>query len=165
MIKKWFTGIALVLLFSGCLKSESSRPNCNFAGCATYDACSVVAPSAEIAEVQAYLNANSITAVQHCSGLFYAIDNAGNGTAVSYCSGVNATYTGKLTNGTVFDSGTIDFCMSDVIRGWINGLPLVKKGGKIRLYIPPTLGYGSVATGPIPGNSVLVFDVTVNDVY
>jgi hypothetical protein len=56
--------MVIVLSFSSCLKS--STPKCEF------DACAVVAPANEIADVQAYLTANNITgAVQHCSGVFY----------------------------------------------------------------------------------------------
>jgi FKBP-type peptidyl-prolyl cis-trans isomerase FkpA len=72
-------------------------------------------------------------------------------------------YVGKLTDGTVFDqtqgSNTFSTYLYNVIRGWTNGLPYIKPGGKIHLYIPPTLGYGSQAIGTIPGNSILIFDV------
>jgi FKBP-type peptidyl-prolyl cis-trans isomerase FkpA len=78
---------------------------------------------------------------------------------------VRATYIGKLTNGNQFDAGTADFGLNQVIRGWTNGIPLIKQGGKIHLYIPPSLGYGNQAQGPIPANSILIFDVTLDVVY
>jgi FKBP-type peptidyl-prolyl cis-trans isomerase FkpA len=49
--------------------------------------------------------------------------------------------------------------LNNLIVGWVNGIPYVKPGGKIRLYIPPSLGYGSAANGPIPANSILIFEI------
>jgi FKBP-type peptidyl-prolyl cis-trans isomerase len=96
--------------------------------------------------------------------MFYVIDNAGNGKHPTACSTVNVTYVGKLTNGSTFDQGTIDIGLDGVVTGWRNGIPKVGSGGVIHLYIPPTLGYGPYANGPIPANSILVFDVTLNSV-
>lgn len=139
---------------SGCLKSDT---NCG--------ASTAVAPAAEGAAVQAYLTANSINAIKHSSNIYYEIISAGTGTASpTICSNVMINYSGKLTNGTVFDSnnGSI-FQLSGLIEGWKIGLPLIKKGGQIRLYIPPSLGYGPSANGPIPANSILIFDITLVD--
>lgn len=78
-------------------------------------------------------------------------------------------YVGKLLNGTQFDSSydrneplTID--LEHVIEGWKEGLLLVGKGGKIRLWIPPQLGYGERGGGQIPPNSVLFFEIELLDV-
>jgi len=75
-------------------------------------------------------------------------------------------YTGWLPNGTKFDSSrdrgqTFTFVVGkgDVIRGWDEGVPGMKVGGKRKLVIPASLAYGSTARGSIPANSVLVFDV------
>jgi FKBP-type peptidyl-prolyl cis-trans isomerase FkpA len=147
--------LLMTVIFSGCFK-DPQRPDCNF------DACAIVAPAAEIQQVQAYLTNNNITAVQHCSGLFYDIELAGTGKAATPCSMVAVKYEGKLTNGDVFDSQTTDavaFNLGSLITGWKVGLPLIKEGGKIKLYVPPSLGYGSQANPPIPANSVLIFDI------
>lgn len=125
---------------------------------------SITASASEIADVQAYLTANSITAAQHSSGLFYKITQTGSGQAVAnLCSKVTVKYTGKLTNGTVFDQtsagATATFTLGQVIVGWQKGLPLISSGGKITLYIPPSLGYGNSAGGTIPPNSILIFDI------
>lgn len=79
---------------------------------------------------------------------------------------VNVHYTGKLKDGEVFDSSRkrgepISFPIGKgkVIPGWDEGIQLLKTGEKARLIIPPSLGYGQRATGPIPANSILIFDV------
>ena len=158
MIKKLALGFFILVFFSGCLKSKT--PTCD------YNACSVKAPASEIQAVQDYLTSKGITnAQQHCSGVFYVIDNAGTGKQPSPCNAVDVTYVGRLTNGNQFDAATNyrNYLVS-LIRGWANTIPLLKEGGTIHLYIPPTLGYGSQAVGSIPANSVLVFDVTLNAV-
>lgn len=156
-MKKLILLLLLAAFFSGCLKSDTNNnPTCN------YDACGVVAPASEIASVQAYLSGNGITATQHCSGLFYVIDAPGTGTTPTVCSTVVVNYQGKLTNGTVFDQTTTSpatFNLSGLITGFKNGIPLIKAGGKIRLYVPPSLGYGSSSAGSIPPNSILIFTV------
>ena len=153
--------------FTSCLKDAEPQP-------CTYDSCALKAPAAEIAAVQAYLDSMNITGVnQHCSGLFYRIENPGTGIAPEACSAVNASYKGMLTNGTVFETQTtgINFTLSSVIRGWTNGLPLIKEGGRIHLYIPPTLGYGTQERRDqsgalvIPANSILIFEVNLARVY
>lgn len=151
----------LFFIFSGCLKAPEPKP-------CTYDACAYKAPDAEIAAVQHYLDSAGITgAMQHCSGLFYKIENAGTGNAPVACSTVNVKYKGRFTNGQVFDSSDagINISLADVIRGWVNGVPLIKEGGRIALYIPPSLGYGSKDYRTIPGNSILVFDIDLVKVY
>ncbi len=156
MIKSFLFALVLFVSLSGCLKgSEGTEQNCD------YNACSFVAPATEIAAVQTYLTDNSITATQHCSGAFYIIDAAGSGATPNVCSFINANYVGKLTNGTVFDQGTFQqpLQLGQLVRGWVNTIPLIKQGGKIRLYLPPSLGYGSQANGSIPANSILIFDL------
>ena len=155
MMKK----LLLVLAIAGVVNSGCSKDKCD------YNECALKAPDAEIQAVQAYLSSKGITnAIQHCSGMYYVIDNAGSGKHPNGCSDVDVTYKGMLTNGSTFDQGTIDLGLDGVIPGWRNGIPRVAVGGIIHLYIPPSLGYGPYANGPIPANSILVFDVTLNGV-
>lgn len=124
----------------------------------------VTAPASETANVQAYLTSNGISATLHPSGFFYKIIQAGTGNAVvNLCSNITIKYSGKLANGTVFDftpaGETRTFILGKLIVGWQKGIPLISSGGKISLYIPPSLGYGSVTVGTIPANSILIFDI------
>lgn len=76
---------------------------------------------------------------------------------------VSVTYVGTLTSGTQFDAGNFTFRVGagSVIKGWDQGLVGMRVGGKRRLTIPPSLGYGSQAQGSIPANSTLKFDITL----
>lgn len=122
---------------------------------------SLVASAAEIAVIQNYLTANSLTATQHSSGIFYSISSEGSGDSPNLCSSITVKYKGMLLNGSVFDESTtnVSFPLINLIVGWQKGLPLITKGGRIRLYIPPSLGYGSASQSGIPGNSTLIFDI------
>ena len=76
-------------------------------------------------------------------------------------------YKGYLTNGTCFDSTKTSlptFTLGQLIVGWQKGIPLIKAGGAIRLFIPPSMGYGSNTVGPIPANSNLIFEIKLVDV-
>jgi FKBP-type peptidyl-prolyl cis-trans isomerase FkpA len=159
---KKFLVLALVSIVLLNCKKFDSDPTPQPQQC-IYDSCARKAPATEIQSVQDYLTTNNITAKQHCSGIFYEVVTEGAGVTATACSFVTVKYIGKLTNGTVFDQtqpgATYSNYLNNLIVGWINGIPYVKPGGKIRLYIPPSLGYGSAANGPIPANSVLIFEI------
>lgn len=151
--------VCIALTSGACLKQ--STYSCN------YDECRVVAPAAEIAEVEAYVaTLPGTAATKHCSGMYYKIIEPGTGATATNCSVVAAIYKGSLKNGTGFDSTAtaVPFALNGVIRGWQNAIPLIKEGGRIIMYIPPSLGYGAQAVGSIPANSMLVFDVTLTGV-
>ena len=101
------------------------------------------------------------------SGLEYSETQAGTGEQALAGKTVSVHYTGKLTDGTVFDSSysrnePIQFLLGAgrVIKGWDEGIALMKVGGKATLTISPALGYGERgAGGVIPPNATLVFDV------
>jgi FKBP-type peptidyl-prolyl cis-trans isomerase FkpA len=142
------------VLMNGCLKSEK--------GCETQS------PSAEEPQLVNYASANGITATKHSSGIYYEIISAGSGTAPNLSSRVFVTYTGKLTDGTVFEKvdTPVNFILGGLIEGWKIGIPLIKKGGRIKLIIPSSLAYscpGQPSAG-IPSNAVLFFDITLVDV-
>lgn len=89
----------------------------------------------------------------------------GTGAAAQAGDMVSVNYTGKLSDGTVFDTSVgkapFQFTLGagQVIPGWDQGLVGMQVGGKRLLIIPPELGYGSVDYGPIPANSTLTFEV------
>ena len=156
MLKNLLIAIVFIAAMAGCGKDTGFK--------CEYDPCQYPAPASQIADIQNYLSANGLTATQHCSGLFYTIVSEGSGNPPTVCDGVRVSYEGKLVDGTVFDSSpSIDFGLNQVITGWGNGIPLIKPGGRILLYIPPYLGYGytDLTSGStvIPADSDLVFEI------
>jgi FKBP-type peptidyl-prolyl cis-trans isomerase len=98
------------------------------------------------------------------SGLHYTLVDEGIGRRPSGNDIVRIRYTGKLVDGTVFDASEnrgdhIDTIFSGLIRGFQEGLEIVREGGSIKLIIPPDLGYGNEPNGGIPPGSTLIFDV------
>ena len=117
-------------------------------------------------DIEDYLAEKNLTAQKTDDGLYYIIDVPGNEIKPKLNSDVKVIYKGYLTNGTVFDEKTtaIEFNLSQVIAGWTRGIPLFGEGGKGKLIIPPSLGYGDTENGTIPANSILVFDIELVDV-
>jgi FKBP-type peptidyl-prolyl cis-trans isomerase len=115
-----------------------------------------------------YLADNKITAKPTASGLYYIETKKGSGQSPKETDIVKVHYTGKLLDGTVFDSSVgkdpIEFPLNGVIKGWTEGLQLMKKGGKANLIIPSAIAYGPQGGGPIPPYSTLVFEVELLDV-
>ena len=124
-------------------------------------------PAVDEQIITSYISDNNLNAKATGSGLYYVITNPGSGLQPASNSNVTVVYKGTLTNGTVFDQSAAagaTFNLAQVIKGWTEGIPLFKKGGKGTLLIPSALGYGSQATGKIPANSVLIFDISLLDV-
>lgn len=140
------------LLFSGCAKKEMG--------------CMPVSPQTEDLQISSYASANGIDVVKHGTGMYYQILDPGTGVTPTANSTVTATYVGKLLNGAIFDSQTASFPLSGVIEGWQIGIPLIKKGGKIKLIIPSSYAYGCNGSSGanIPPNAVLFFDISLIDV-
>lgn len=162
MYKKLFFIIALPIVIFSCLKNNSTS-SCNFTTPTT------VASAAEIANLKTYLDTNSLVYTQHPSGIFYNIVKPGSGTITpAVCSAVLVKYSGRLTTSTTpFDQNTagVGFTLGGLIKGWQYGIPLLKKGGSITLYIPPSLGYGVQGSPPaIPPNANLIFTIELVDV-
>ncbi len=104
------------------------------------------------------------------SGLQYEVMNKGIGLEKPKPTDqVKTHYHGMLTNGTVFDSSVdrgepITFPVTGVIKGWVEALQLMVVGDKWRLTVPAELAYGDRDQGPIPANSVLVFEVELIEI-
>jgi FKBP-type peptidyl-prolyl cis-trans isomerase FklB len=110
--------------------------------------------------------------VTNASGLQYKVIKEGSGSSPGAMDEVSVKYTGKLIDGTVFDStdnrgGTpAKFRVNGVIPGWTEALQKMKKGSTWELYIPSNIAYGERGSPPrIPGNSVLVFNVELVDIH
>lgn len=98
------------------------------------------------------------------SGLQYLVLKEGDGAKPGPNDVVTVHYTGRLIDGTVFDSSVergepATFAVGQVIPGWVEGLQLMSEGAAWRLFIPADLAYGPHGTGPIQPNSTLIFDV------
>jgi FKBP-type peptidyl-prolyl cis-trans isomerase len=143
------------LLFSGisCIKDDSD--------------CQNKTVQSEAAAILAYAASNGITGTTHSSGIYYQIISPGSGPTPAINSKVFVTYTGKLLNGTQFDAGSTPasgWVLGGLIQGWQIGLPLIKKGGSIKLIIPSSLAYGCQGQGSISGNAILFFEIQLTDV-
>jgi FKBP-type peptidyl-prolyl cis-trans isomerase FkpA len=98
------------------------------------------------------------------SGLQYEVLTKGTGSHPTAEDIVEVHYEGTLLDGTVFDSSyergePVKFSLNQVIRGWIEGIPLMTTGSTYRFFIPAALAYGEQGNGSIPPNSMLIFKV------
>ncbi|RXK57699.1 hypothetical protein ESA94_19430 [Lacibacter luteus] len=139
----------------------------------TATAGSTVASDAEEAMVIKYLDSMGITTRTELngSGMYYVIDTAGNSKRAGLCTSVTVSYKGYYRNGNVFDQATAASPatfpeISNLIEGWRRTLPLLGEGGVIRMFIPPSLGYGASGwQNPNTGlyyilpNAVLIFEM------
>lgn len=154
-------GIAVVLVLASCSKEKCRYTESN-----------VKAPDSEVQKVEQYLEDKGITAQKDPSGLYYIVEAAGSGKTPDVCSVISVNYTGTFTNDQVFDKTTgspVKFELGRLILGWQKGLKYIQPGGKIKLFIPPSLGYGNVdqidnGNVVVPANSVLIFSLELIDV-
>ncbi len=154
-------GILCFVLFYSC-KKES--------GCGYSDQ-NIVAPVNEQHAVRTYLTTNNIDSLgrvgKDSSGFYYQVFNGGDGNSnPNLCSQVELSYTGKLSTGSIFEQKSTAFTLGSSIEGLRKRTCLLlKKGGHIKLFIPPSLAYGSKEIKDesgkviIPANSILVFDI------
>lgn len=110
-----------------------------------------------------YVKSHDLKGQYTNSGIFYAISDTGSVQHPTDSSTITVDYKGYLLDGTVFDQQT-NFTdpLYDLIKGWQQGIPLIGTGGTIKLIIPSALGYGTSGSGSVPGNAVLVFDITLD---
>ena len=153
-VKHFLLLAGLAIGFSACKKTKSFDVEAQF--------------KADTTAIRNYINTNNIPALKHNSGIFYQIIKPGSGTVqYSLSNRVSADYQGKILGGSVFDDskGTpAEFALGGVITGWQIGIPLIQKGGEIRLFIPSYYGYGTRGAGSIPANAILEFRVILADV-
>ena len=132
----------------------------------------------ELKVIEDYLAKNNIKAERTAKGTFVVVEKQGDGMQVDTGKQVSVMYTGKLFNGTSFDSNidpkfqhtepysfVIGSQPPGAIEGWDDGLRMFKKGGKGKLYIPSMLAYGAnPRPGPIKPFDNLMFDIEIVDV-
>ena len=132
---------------------------------------STAAGASNLAEGQKFLadNKGKEGVQTTASGLQYKVLTMGDGAKPAATDTVKVHYSGKLLDGTEFDSSyarnePISFALNRVIPGWTEGVQLMPIGSKFVFYIAPELGYGEGGGGPIPPNSTLVFEVELLDI-
>jgi len=142
--------IVLIVAVSSCTKNtENSCPPVT-----------LTAPDSQVVALERYIDSAGITAVKDRRGFYYSILDTGVGVHPNPCNIITANYSGRLLNGTIFDSNhNASFLLGQLITGWQEGIPLIKTGGRIVLYIPPFLGYGVASTTTIPSSSSLIFTI------
>lgn len=143
-----------------------------FAACKKADVGEVYDPipqfKADTTAIRAFVKLNNIPVLKdESSGVFYQIITSGSGSHIyTTASSITVDYTGKLLNGTVFDtSGSTPrtFTLGGLIPGWQIAIPKIQKGGQIRFFVPSYFGYGNSGQGAVPANAVLDFTVTLNN--
>lgn len=142
--------LPLFVFFSSCKKQEDEI---------NYD-------TIDRAKIQEYIKDHNLDADSTSSGLYYVIKKPGIGQTPSLYSNVKIKYKGYLLSGKIFDEAKspVVLNLSQVIKGWQEGIPKFKEGGEGILLIPSKLGYGGQANGSIPANSVLIFDIELEEV-
>lgn len=148
---------ALAFAAAGCLPNDSTEPT---------------VPDPIALEQQVWGTSLSITLssfTKLASGVYVLDTQVGTGSTLSGLPTVRVYYTGYLADGSRFDGNVGNatpavFLLSNLIQGWQVGMQGMKVGGRRRLLIPSSLGYGAAGIGPIPGNANLVFDIELNGI-
>jgi FKBP-type peptidyl-prolyl cis-trans isomerase FkpA len=146
---------SIIFFLAGCIKEDKG--------------CTPVNVTDERPAMVNFCNYNQIAYSEHSSGILYQILSPGTGAVPGNNSRIYITYTGTLLNGTVFDSqndpSKTGWYLYSLIDGWRTALPLIRKGGSIKIVVPSSLAYGCTGSGStIPPNSPLYFTITLVDV-
>lgn len=127
------------------------------------------AEALEMPAIDKYLADNKITVKPMASGVYFIEKKKGTGSSPKVSDTVVVHYTGRLLDGTVFDSSEgrepARFALNIVIPGWIEGLQKMKKGGKAQLIIPSEMAYGARGAGrDIPPYAPLTFEIELLEI-
>ena len=146
-----FIIIAVVTISTSCNKNFDTKcPNVE-----------VSVPDSEKVSLNRYIDSAHITGVTYdLRGFYFSIKDTGIGTQPTPCNVIKVNYSGKLIDGTIFDSGhNIQLTLNQLIKGSQLSIPFLRNGGNIVLYLPPSLAYGNTASGSIPASSILIFRI------
>jgi peptidylprolyl isomerase len=154
-----YTCLAALLFASACGGSGASSSGA--------PAPQPIAGDVERAQFDPALGVNLAAMTRRADGMYVQDKLIGTGGVALTGRSVLIRYTGWLSTGKQFDSGeiTVTLGTNKTIRAWEVGLLGMRVGGKRRLVVPPALAYGDKASGAIPPNSVLVFDMEMMSVY
>ncbi|HTS44557.1 MAG TPA: FKBP-type peptidyl-prolyl cis-trans isomerase [Puia sp.] len=152
-----------LLIFSSCLKKNN--------GCG-YTNDTAIASTTDQQSLSSFIDSAHIVATKDPRGFYYTVLAEGSGDTAKPCSQITVSYKGWGTNGQLFDQQTnaVFTSLGSLIDGWREGMPLIREGGQIMLYIPPSLGYGSknLTDGSgnvvVPANSIIIFQITLINV-
>jgi len=115
--------------------------------------------------IEDYVSANNLSGQFTDSGLYYIIIEPGTEEKPVGTSRISVHYKGYYLDNVTFDEGNLsDIYLSNLIKGWQEGIPYFKVGGSGKLLIPSALGYGTQGSGSIPPNSVLIFNIELIEV-
>ena len=159
-MKFLFPLFLVIILFVGCDKDTGCDPELNL----NVDQAQL---NSDIDSINVYLDENNISTQVHPSGLRYIINEEGIGINPGICDIVTFTYTSKLlSNESVVEDSVsgIGFELSKLIKGFQIGLPLIKDGGSMTLYIPSGYGYEDIKNSPFPSDANLIVDIGLTEV-
>ena len=163
--------LAAVTLGTACSNKNKEAADTAATDTVVIEEVAVAEPADSIAKIfvnpaKASETATDSTYATTASGLKYMVMKEGTGKTPTASDNVTVHYTGRLLDGTVFDSSVdrgeaATFPLGAVIKGWTEGLQLMKEGGVTVFYIPSNLAYGPQGTpgGPIGPNQDLIFEV------
>ncbi len=100
------------------------------------------------------------------SGLYYYFENKGQGQKIKYTDSVTVQFKGTLLDSTIFEieKAPVTFAVNEVIIAWKEVLLMSKRNAKIKIIVPPQLGYGNHKLDKIPQNSILLYEIEIIDI-
>jgi len=100
------------------------------------------------------------------SGLYYYFENEGQGQKIKYTDSVTVQFKGTLLDSTIFEieKAPVTFAVNEVIIAWKEVLLMSERNAKIKIIVPPQLGYGNHKLDKIPQNSILLYEIEIIDI-
>ncbi len=144
-MNKLMIGLLTLVLLFGCKDDEAPDPDLQIAD---------------------YIASEGLNVTTTASGLRYEFQEEGTGDLPVTNSILSITFTGKLTDGTIFTAGTtpVEVYITNQIEGLAEGFRLMRNGSKATFIIPPDLGFGDLTAGEIPANSVIIYEIEVHGI-
>lgn len=114
-----------------------------------------------------YVEENQLQMVKSESGLYYQILEKGSGTTIKPTAIIKTRYTGSLLSGEVFDNQPepVELTLQKLMHGWREIAYYIHVGGKVKMIVPPQLGYGNRKMGDIPKDAIMIFELEITDAY